>query len=61
VKTSASSPTLLLGLATAPLLAGILVARSLGEVITELGRTSEEMFRGDRLPILKVRESQERE
>jgi hypothetical protein len=51
----------LLGLATIPLLAGILAARSLGEAIAELGRTSEEMFRGDRLPILKVRETQERE
>jgi hypothetical protein len=42
------------GLGTAPLLAGVLGARAIALAIQELGCASEEVFRGDRLPILKI-------
>lgn len=42
------------GLGTAPLLAGVLGARAIALAIQELGCASEEIFRGDRLPILKI-------
>jgi hypothetical protein len=43
-----------IGLGTAPLLAGVLGARAIALAIQELGCASEELFRGDRLPILKI-------
>lgn len=54
------SPTLpvsaefLISLATGPLLLGILSAKSLSEVVQQIGLASEEMFRGERLPVLKM-------
>jgi hypothetical protein len=42
------------GLGTAPLLVGVLGARAIASAIQELGCASEEIFRGDRLPILKI-------
>jgi hypothetical protein len=42
------------GLGTAPLLVGLLGARAIAAAMQEMGAASEEIFRGDRLPILKI-------
>jgi hypothetical protein len=47
------SSTLLVGVATVPVLAGIVVGKALAQVAQELGSLSEELFRGDRLPLLQ--------
>lgn len=47
------SPEVLLSLAMGPVLLGVLTGTALLNTLTELGRTSEEVFRGDRLPLLK--------
>jgi hypothetical protein len=44
----------LLSLSTAPLLCLLLGGRALALALTEIGQTSEELFRGDRLPVLKM-------
>lgn len=41
-----------LSLATGPMLAGILGTRALTTWLQSIGQASEEVFRGDRLPIL---------
>jgi len=46
------SSELLLGLATAPLLVGLLASKALAELMQDIGQSSEEVFRGDRLPVL---------
>lgn len=47
------SPSILLvSLAATPWLAAIVSARMAGEFIAQLGLASEEVFRGDRLPVL---------
>lgn len=43
---------LLLSAATVPLLAGLLATRLANEVVMSLSQASEEVFRGDRLPLL---------
>ncbi len=43
---------LLLSLATVPLVVGLVSTRMLAQFTQELGEWSEEMFRGDRLPLL---------
>ncbi len=43
---------LLLGLATVPLLGGLLLQRHLSQEMQQIGLVSEELFRGERLPIL---------
>jgi hypothetical protein len=48
------STSLLLSLGTAPLLLFLLGSRALAATTQELGQSSEELFRGDRLPILKM-------
>ncbi|MCG8367987.1 MAG: hypothetical protein MJA27_32235 [Pseudanabaenales cyanobacterium] len=48
------SSELLISLATGPMLLGILSAKSLSEFGRQIGLASEEMFRGDRLPVLKM-------
>ncbi len=45
-----------LGIAAAPFLVGLLAAKSGAQALIELGQASEEVFRGDRLPILKFPE-----
>jgi hypothetical protein len=45
---------ILVSLGTVPLLVGILGARAIAATLLELGEASEEIFRGDRLPILRV-------
>jgi hypothetical protein len=52
--------TLWVSLATFPVLLGILAAHSLAENLRELGQASEEIFRGDRLPILNFPEPEEK-
>jgi hypothetical protein len=49
---SNSVPNILLGLATAPLLVALVGARAATQFMMDLSRSSEEVFRGDRLPIL---------
>ena len=44
---------ILVGLATVPVLAGMVGVRALAEGLRELGSLSEEIFRGDRLPVLE--------
>jgi hypothetical protein len=46
------SPSLLVSLAATPWLAAIVSARAAGDFIEQLGLASEEIFRGDRLPVL---------
>lgn len=58
---SSPSPNLLVSLATAPFLIGVLTVRSLTQALIELGEASEEVFRGDRLPMLNFPDSQKRE
>ena len=48
------SPELLISLATGPMLLGLLSAKSLSQFVQQIGLASEEMFRGDRLPLLKM-------
>lgn len=52
--TSKSSTHLLLSLTTAPLLLALIGSRALAELAKEIGLASEEIFRGDRLPTLKI-------
>ena len=44
----------LLSLSTAPLLGLLLGGRALALALREIGQSSEEVFRGDRLPVLKI-------
>ncbi len=46
------NPQVCLSFVTFPLLVGLSLSRPLTEGIIELGKLSEEVFRGDRLPIL---------
>lgn len=45
---------LLLSLSTVPMLLLLIGAKFLAELMQETGRATEEVFRGDRLPVLKV-------
>jgi hypothetical protein len=45
---------ILISLGTMPLLVGILGARAIAATMREMGEASEEIFRGDRLPILRI-------
>lgn len=47
---------ILLSFVTSPFLLGLIAAKSLADTVIEMGEASEELFRGDRLPILNVRE-----
>ena len=55
-----NSATIWVSLATVPVLFGILAAHSLAENLRELGQASEEIFRGDRLPLLNFPEPEEK-
>ncbi|MFM7423515.1 MAG: hypothetical protein ACKO7W_00685 [Elainella sp.] len=48
------STGLLLSFSTAPFLLLLLGGRALSVLLLELGQTSEELFRGERLPVLKI-------
>lgn len=43
----------LLQLSTAPMLVTFLAGKTLAETVQAIGEASEEVFRGDRLPVLK--------
>ena len=43
---------IILSFATAPLLLGLLAGRAAAELLATIGSSSEEVFRGDRLPVL---------
>lgn len=45
---------LLLSLGTAPLLVVLVGSKALAEFINDVGQATEEIFRGDRLPILHI-------
>lgn len=47
-----SGSNLLISLATIPVLAIILGSKAVAEAVRGLGEASEELFRGDRLPVL---------
>ncbi len=47
----------LLSLSTAPVLCLLLGGRAVAIALQEIGQLSEEMFRGERLPILKITDS----
>jgi hypothetical protein len=50
-----TQPTgILVSLGAVPLLVGILGARAIAVAMQEMGEASEEIFRGDRLPVLKI-------
>ncbi|MBF2001677.1 MAG: hypothetical protein IGS50_00020 [Synechococcales cyanobacterium C42_A2020_086] len=51
--------TLLLSFSTVPLLMLLIGSRLLAQFFQDLGQTSEELFRGDRLPVLKISMSSE--
>ncbi|MDY6804993.1 MAG: hypothetical protein SXA11_14475 [Cyanobacteriota bacterium] len=53
------SSDILLSLATIPVVFGIFASRSAGKLMSSLGESSEEIFRGDRLHILDFPESQQ--
>ncbi len=44
---------ILLQLSTGPVLAGLLMGKATAETLQNIGQASEEIFRGDRLPVLK--------
>jgi hypothetical protein len=46
------SPSLLVSLAATPLLGAIVATHATGRFLAQLGVMSEEIFRGDRLPVL---------
>ncbi|NBO31290.1 MAG: hypothetical protein LVT47_09460 [Cyanobacteria bacterium LVE1205-1] len=48
-------PQVLIGLATVPFLGTLLVSNSIINLMGELGQLSEELFRGDRLPLLPLK------
>ena len=52
------SPALLLSLATPPLLVALVGSKLVTEAVRELGLLSEEIFRGDRLPVLNFPKSE---
>ncbi|NJR65837.1 MAG: hypothetical protein HC772_11760 [Leptolyngbyaceae cyanobacterium CRU_2_3] len=45
---------ILLSMSTAPVLMFLIGSKALATAIIELGQASEEIFRGDRLPILNI-------
>lgn len=45
-------PQIVLSLVTVPLLTGMLAGKVLIDFIQEMGQMSEEIFRGDRLPVI---------
>jgi hypothetical protein len=50
------SPTICLSVATIIFLSTAIAVKLLGETLIEIGEASEEVFRGDRLPILHLSE-----
>lgn len=44
----------MLAASTLPLIVGLLVTKSISDAFIGLGQASEELFRGDRLPVLNL-------
>lgn len=42
-----------IGLLTPPVLLGLTISREMGQIMDSMGEASEEIFRGEHLPILK--------
>ena len=53
-KTRVEPQDLLLSVATVPLVAGLVAGRAIAELIFSISEASEEVFRGDRLPVLNL-------
>jgi hypothetical protein len=53
------SPSLLVSIAATPWLSAIVSVRAASSFLEQLGLASEEMFRGDRLPVLHFSEAEE--
>ncbi|MBD2086660.1 hypothetical protein [Coleofasciculus sp. FACHB-542] len=51
---TSATPEILLSLATVPMLLGVLGIKAVSELLCAIGQNSEEVFRGDRLPVLHV-------
>lgn len=51
------SEEIFLSLATIPVLMGVVGTKALMEMMAEIGQASEEIFRGDRLPVLNFPKS----
>lgn len=47
-------PDLLISLIMPPMLLGLLGSHLAAQVLSQLGQASEELFRGDRLPVLSL-------
>lgn len=50
--------SVLVSIATGPMLVALLGTKALGQLVLELGHKSEELLRGDRLPILHFPEKE---
>jgi hypothetical protein len=50
--------SVLVGMATGPMLVALLGTKALGKLLLDLGTMSEELLRGDRLPILHFPEKE---
>jgi hypothetical protein len=53
----AVDPAWLVAIATPPILGALASARAIGHALDQLGASSEELFRGDRLPVLHQTEA----
>ncbi|MBD1890592.1 hypothetical protein [Coleofasciculus sp. FACHB-SPT9] len=51
---TSATPEIWLSLATVPMLLGVLGIKAVSELLCAIGQNSEEVFRGDRLPVLHV-------
>ncbi|MBD2048521.1 hypothetical protein H6F78_23485 [Coleofasciculus sp. FACHB-64] len=51
---TSATPEIWLSLATVPMLLGVLGIKAVSEFLCAIGQNSEEVFRGDRLPVLHV-------
>ncbi len=58
MQTSNIPTNLLLSLGTIPVLAVLIAGKAVGKALIELGQASEELFRGDRLPVLENKQKQ---
>ncbi len=55
------NPELILSVATIPVLVGLLSGKAIATRLQDLGTMSEEIFRGDRLPVLEFPTSEHSE
>lgn len=56
---STMSTKLLLSLGTVPLLIALVASKALADFMIDFGQATEEIFRGDRLPILHISSNSE--